>query len=310
MASHAVLDREQGTEGKPEGQPAGQPAGATAPETCLNCGTALTGPYCASCGQRKPHLDPTLRDVLHESAQELTNWDGKVPTTLKALFLRPGVLTVDFLAGRRARWIPPLRLYLICSIAFFLAKPVIEAATGRPLREGARITITNADGTRTLTPEERREVAEGLPGRIFGVERLERAAANGAQLNRTIDTAFPKAMFLILPFFAFLTSLAWKRAQPRYPAHLYTALHLHAAWFGAFTLAMVAAAIFPSDTGEALIGLGAVGYITWYSLSALRRVFGESWWKTIAKTAAISVVYCAALFVTSLLTLAYALATM
>ena len=74
---------------------------------CLNCGRPLSGPYCAGCGQKKRDTDPTLREFLHETTAELAQWDGKIPGTLKTLFLKPGALTLDFLAGRRARWLSP-----------------------------------------------------------------------------------------------------------------------------------------------------------------------------------------------------------
>jgi hypothetical protein len=83
---------------------------------CLNCGAPLTGPYCAHCGQKKPHTDLTFRELLREATQELAQWDGKIPGTLRALFFKPGLLTVDFLAGRRARWLAPLRVYLISGL--------------------------------------------------------------------------------------------------------------------------------------------------------------------------------------------------
>jgi hypothetical protein len=274
----------------------------------LNCGAALTGPYCASCGQENRATDPTLRELVHETAHELTQWEGKVPRTLKALFLRPGLLTLDVLAGRRARWLPPLRLYLICSVAFFLSAPLVEAITHRSARETARITISNPDGSTMLTPEARAEIAKGLPGRIFGVERLERAAANSGQLSRLARTAYPKAMFVLLPLFALLTRVAWRRALPRYPAHLYTALHLHAAWFGAGALATIATGLIPSDTAATVIAIAAVTYIAWYGLVAARRVFGDPWIVTIAKAGAVAVAYSVCLFATSLLMLAYALA--
>ena len=69
---------------------------------CLNCGRPLTGAFCAGCGQKQMPLDLTLMEFLHASTQELTNWDGKIPGTLKALFFQPGRLTLDFFAGRRA----------------------------------------------------------------------------------------------------------------------------------------------------------------------------------------------------------------
>src|SRR5882757_10347747 len=111
---------------------------------CLNCGAAMAGPYCASCGQKQPHPDLTLRELFHATTEELTHWDGKVPATLKTLFFKPGLLTSDFLKGRRARWLPPLRLYLICSVVFFLTDPFVEAVTHREHREIAVITVKNS----------------------------------------------------------------------------------------------------------------------------------------------------------------------
>jgi len=187
---------------------------SVAVDTCLNCGAPLLGgAYCATCGQARPHPDPTLREFLHETTHELTDWDGKVPRTLKALVLQPGRLTVDYFAGRRARWLPPLRVYLICSVIFFLSGPAVEKVTHRSVREAAKITITNSDGTTALTPETRQEIANGLPGRIFGVDRMERAATHSADLNRATQAAYPKSMFVLLPLFALFTSVAWRKQR-------------------------------------------------------------------------------------------------
>jgi hypothetical protein len=284
--------------------------GAIATGACPNCDAALSGPYCASCGQKAADANPTLRDLVHETAQELTQLDGKVPSTLRALFLEPGRLTVDFLAGRRARWLPPLRLYLICSVAFFLSGPLVEALTHRSARAMARLTVTGADGITRLTPEGRREIEQGLPARIFGVERLERAVADPARLDRTVKTAYPKAMFVLLPLFALLTHLAWRRAMPRYPAHLYAALHLHAAWFGALAISTLLSAFFTSLPIVAAVGVLGLVYVLWYALVAVRRVFGEPWGLTIAKAAAVAVVYGACLMATSLVMLGAALMTL
>ncbi|HSL21622.1 MAG TPA: DUF3667 domain-containing protein [Vicinamibacterales bacterium] len=277
---------------------------------CLNCGAVLTGAYCASCGQKEPHTDLTLREFLHEAAQELTQWEGKVPRTLKTLFVNPGLLTTDFLAGRRARWLPPLRVYLICSVAYFLSGPLIEAITGRAPREVASVTITSPDGSTTLTPEARREIEKGLPARLFGIERLERAAADQARLNRTIRTAYPKAMFALLPLFALLTRVGWRRTIPRYPAHLYFALHLHAAWFATLALSTFVTGFLPASAATVAIQAALAGYALWYGLAASRRVFHDPWGRTLAKAAAVAVVYSLCLLAVSVLMLAYALTTL
>jgi hypothetical protein len=278
--------------------------------TCLNCGRPLTGNFCAGCGQKRSAVDLTLAAFLHEATHELVNWDGKIPSTLKALILKPGLLTVDFLEGRRARWLSPLRIYLMCSVAYFLSGPVVEAITHRETREMAKIVITNTDGSTRLNPELRKELEAGLPARVFGIDRLERAAAHAPQLNREIEAVLPKAMFLLLPVFAVLTRTAWRRHLPRYPAHLYLALHLHAAWFAALAFVTIVAGFVTSPILASLVGLVAFAYVVWYGLIAARRVFKDSWLLTIAKSAAIGVVYSICLLVLSLSLLAYALMRM
>jgi hypothetical protein len=94
-------------------------APATAPH-CDNCGASVTGRYCGVCGQR---LEPPLHSLGHFAriaTEDLTHADSRVWRTLGALLARPGLLTREFLAGRRARYLPPVRLYLVVSVVFFL----------------------------------------------------------------------------------------------------------------------------------------------------------------------------------------------
>ena len=277
---------------------------------CANCGAPLGGEYCGCCGQRAVKINPTLSEFLRETTHELLNWDGKIPQTLKTLFLKPGVLTVDFLAGRRARWLSPLRVYLICSIAFFASRPIIEATTGRSFRQMAQVRITDTATPGVLSPEDRERLKNSPTARFLGVERLERAAANPAPLNREIDAAFPRAMFILLPAFALLTNLAWRRAQPRYPAHLYAALHFNAMVFGAMAILSIVIGIVPIAAIVTITGPLFVAYVVWYAFTAFRRVFGEPWPKTIVKSVAVGVVYLACVAVTGLLLLAYAITRM
>jgi hypothetical protein len=276
--------------------------------SCLNCGAPITGAFCASCGQKQAHVDLTLREFFHETTHELLHWDGKIPATLKTLFFHPGRLTRDFLAGRRARWLPPLRVYLLCSLAFFVTGPIVESITHQPVGQVARFKITRSRGDNApLTADERQELAEGLPARVFGLDRMERAAADNERLNHIIQSSFPKAMFVLLPVFALITKLAWRRAMPHYPAHLYLALHIHAVWFGALALVTLATLVLVWNLLRSLAGTAALFYVVIYTLLTLRRVFGESWTKTIAKSTAVAFAYAFCLLAVSLGMMAYAL---
>jgi len=87
--------------------------------TCSNCETLLTGQYCAECGQRTGTRMISLWELVREASEFLTTIDSRLWRTLGMLLCRPGWLTRDYLLGRRARYIPPLRLFIVFSLLFF-----------------------------------------------------------------------------------------------------------------------------------------------------------------------------------------------
>jgi hypothetical protein len=92
----------------------GEPSGF-----CYNCGIRMVGAFCANCGQKVQELDPSLGHFLHDLTHELLHVDGKIFRSVWTLLARPGALTRDYFEGRRARWISPIRLYLVFSVAYF-----------------------------------------------------------------------------------------------------------------------------------------------------------------------------------------------
>ncbi len=94
-------------------------AAAKTPD-CPNCGTPLHGQYCWQCGQRSRVRLITLWELLRDAVGDLFELDSRLWRSLKPLLFRPGLLTSDYLAGRRARYMPPFRMYLVLSIIFFL----------------------------------------------------------------------------------------------------------------------------------------------------------------------------------------------
>jgi len=87
---------------------------------CANCGAALSGPYCAQCGQSAADLNRSVWALLVESWHEVVGVEGRLPSSLRLLGSRPGQLTTEYIAGRRARYTSPVRLYLVTSAAYFI----------------------------------------------------------------------------------------------------------------------------------------------------------------------------------------------
>jgi hypothetical protein len=91
-------------------------------DTCPNCSTSLLGSHCHECGQKKIDANEySLKRFAGRAINDFTDLESnKVFQTLSALILRPGLLAVEYVAGRRGQYLGPLKLYLTFSALYFL----------------------------------------------------------------------------------------------------------------------------------------------------------------------------------------------
>ena len=143
---------------------------------CEDCGAELHGHFCSNCGQVAVDYRRSFRHVIADVAESFLNWDSKFTKTIGLLLLRPGWLTNQFVAGRRTRYLHPLRLYLLMSIAFFLAARFIP------------VTAPTIDQTE-LTPEGRAKVEEAMK-KMPNLPEDVRTEMNKA-LNEAAETPAP-----------------------------------------------------------------------------------------------------------------------
>ena len=103
-----------------------------------------------------------LVDVL----DSFLNWDSKFFATIGLLIARPWYLTNEFLAGRRVRYLHPLRLYLLASILFFFAVNYLAKSMhvdpGQPLSPEARTKIEERLKRGDLNSNERTRLEKKL----------------------------------------------------------------------------------------------------------------------------------------------------
>lgn len=90
-----------------------------AASTCPNCGASVSGNFCHQCGQETVLHPPSTREFVHEFIGHYVALEGKLLQTLKLLLLKPGQLSLEYMRGRRVRYIEPLRVYLTFSLIFF-----------------------------------------------------------------------------------------------------------------------------------------------------------------------------------------------
>ena len=190
----------------PPGPPAPPPAAPIPPvapiaatgRTCENCGQPLYGEHCYGCGQWTKGLVRHFSSILGDFFDTVLNIDSRVLRTLWPLFTKPGYLTLEYLAGRRVRYVTPMRLYLFLSIIAFFAMQMSVDIDEEGDPDSGIVKIDDDSGGDTIrratTPEQVRKAlaeaerelatarkeAAGTPG-VAGIDIARKAVQESAQ---------------------------------------------------------------------------------------------------------------------------------
>lgn len=219
---------------------------------CRNCQAKLDGDYCQSCGQKNTDLERPIWNLIGDVVKETFELDGRAALTIKTLFLHPGVLTSEFLAGRRRTYTSPLRLYLVISISFFILVAWL-AQSGLMLE----------------------------PGQDPGFD-----AAVQAQF---LSDDLPRLMFLLLPMFALLMKVVYSKRL--YFDHLIFSLHLHSAAYVVLAMMLPLEELANRYFVLVLVQAVVLAYFLAYFVIAMRRVYQSTWLAVAAKSAAVLFAY-------------------
>ena len=219
---------------------------------CKNCQAGLNGAYCSTCGQKDVDLERPILGLLGDVIKETFELDGRSALTVKTLFRYPGLLTSEFLDGRRRRYSSPLRLYLVISIAFFVV--VAWLAQSGILLE---------------------------PGQDPGFDAAIQA--------RFLSDDLPRLMFLLLPVFAVLLKIVFARRL--YFDHLIFSLHLHSAGYIMLALAMPLENVAGKHMLALILQGLLLAYFIAYFVMAMRRVYAPGWFALVLKSGAVLLGY-------------------
>lgn len=100
--------------------------GHSVPAQCENCDAPLQGEFCHQCGQSIRNPVRHAGHAIEEVFESFWHLDGRVFRTLRDL-LSPGRTALEYLAGHRQRYLPPLRIFVIMSLlAFFVGRATIH----------------------------------------------------------------------------------------------------------------------------------------------------------------------------------------
>ena len=165
----------------PDPAPAGTP--------CGNCGAPLLGDHCYACGQPVKGLVRHFSSILGDALDSVFNLDTRIFRTIGPLFARPGHITREYFAGRRVRYVSPVRLFFFLAIVtFFVAQLTVDLGADAIRMDGKRsnnpissaMTVAEAEKARDAELAEMATAKAGMAGTpaavgIPGLEAGERA---------------------------------------------------------------------------------------------------------------------------------------
>jgi hypothetical protein len=219
---------------------------------CLNCGAPLTAEYCGACGQRAVDLGESTWHTIREAFSDASDIDGRVLRTVRAL-KTPGQLTVEFVHGRRAPFVGPLKIFLFAGAAltttWILTRGIDYHYYGFTAAKSASIkyidTVVRASSTGCM--------AVALSSWVLGLGRRR-------LLDEVVFALHCIAAMLLLTSAAIWLGTGWK-----------------VLWG---TAAVVPAAVPPLPF---LVYLPALVFGLAYVAIADRRVHGGAWWIAVVR---------------------------
>jgi len=273
---------------------------------CKNCDNDLKNIYCSVCGQKSGEF-LTIKEIVKDFFDNILSLDSKAFITLKLLILKPGLLTLEYWNGKKAKYLEPFRLYLLLSVLYFLLTPMIKDGHYISSKE-----ISMEEKSRALIriTENAEDRVDGIIWIDFTKEEIESsklikyfhtgiliAEKRDMTAEGILYSSLPSSMFILMPFMAVIfLQLLYRKKNLFYSKHLITVIHLHSFAYLIFTLSNISIVFFQDIWSY--IGLISNCAFLIYIFMMMKKIYKDSFVKTFLKFNMLLVVYSITLAIT------------
>jgi hypothetical protein len=276
---------------------------------CLNCGANVELKFCTNCGQENLQIKESFGHMMNHTVSDYFHFDHQLLHTLKPLFFQPGRLTNEYIAGHRVQFLHPVKMYIFISFLYFLLLFQTTFAPKAAYRH--ELIGTNKETNRIFPPTTKdtsyseyqgaqQKLSVGQRDGFFIRQYNKRAFSYQEKFGTRAGDVFldelkhnvPKMMFFLLPLFALIVMVTFRKNRKYYVEHLIYGFHLHCFLFLFLVIVMLLKMVLPAFWGlEGWLDLAAVLYITWYVFQSLREVYKRNRILTLIKILAMSFSY-------------------
>lgn len=190
------------------------------------------GHYCHHCGEKvvDPKHDYSIWHFIEHTVDDFTHFDLKIVNTFKNLFFKAGLLTKNYIEGRRVKFMRPVQLFIICNVIFFFFMPKTGSfyAHYQELRDGYKASGFSLDNpTKYNVNAKLRALAIAKTGENAPDSTLNKVATD-IYWNKVFDKSAVMSktyLFLIVPIWGLFIYALFYRQNTYFVPHLIFAMH-------------------------------------------------------------------------------------
>jgi hypothetical protein len=263
---------------------------------CKNCDNEFSGHFCNNCGQSAKDFDRPVSVLIVDAMSNMWAFDTRLWKTLKSIMFKPGEMALDYMAGKRVRYMPPFRLYLFISFIFFLLLRLsTDADTNIKL-----ISIEDKEDSKKeqvveinpeyvdlaaiqnqINNESKKEISEKDKKGKNGKRNFEEVKQNKELYISRFFTYLSWALIVMMPLYAMLLWFLFRKQQKHYLAHFIFSLNQHAFLFVIFSILITISLIFPQK--QTMYEAWLLMIFPVYLIAGGRKLYKAKWRKIILR---------------------------
>lgn len=248
---------------------------------CPNCQKKQKGSYkyCPKCGQRNTTHRVSFKILLIDFFREELHLNNKAFRTLKLLFTDPGALTLAYIKGEKKSMLTPTKLFIWSG--FLLIAMLLPTTHVLDIKSGGGPIRFNVGPYNS-------ESSQTSGNSTLFKDSIQQINAAPKQFLEKLLRRFPFVLLTILPLFALVLKLLYRKRNMYFVEHMVFLLHFHSVAFIMLSILLAIMLLFP---GFIMANKFILGGIFIYALLAFKKVYRHGWSGTLFRGSLLVLLY-------------------